>query len=82
MFKPIQLCTRCGPTFPRDHVIRKSHDEKTVEVEERVDQVLRQGQKDLQETRTKHKKELTKVHFSLQMIHFFIPSLRIASGKA
>lgn len=45
----------------RDHVIRKSHEEKTVEVEGRVEQVLRQGQKDLQETRTKHKKELTKL---------------------
>ena len=78
MFKPIQFCTCCGPTFRRDHVIRKSHEEKAVEVEERVDQVLRQGQKDLQETKTKHKKELTKVHFSLQMIHFFIPRLPIA----
>lgn len=57
----------CGSTFRRNHVIRKSHEEKTVEVEERVEQVLRQGQKDLQETRTKHKKELAKVNLTLQM---------------
>ena len=45
-----------------------------MEVEERVNQVLRQGQKDLQETRTKHKKELTKVHFTNDSF-FFLNSL-------
>ena len=54
-------------TFRRDHVIRKSHEEKTVEVEERVEEVLRQGQKELQETKTKHKRELAKVNIYLQM---------------
>jgi len=49
-------------TFRRDHLIRKSHEEKTVEVEERVEEVLKQGQKELQETKTKHKKELAKVN--------------------
>jgi len=58
-------------TFRRDHEIRKSHEEKTVEVEERVEQVQRQGQKDLQETKTKHKKELAKVNLYLQMNHCF-----------
>jgi len=57
-------------TFRRDHVIRKSHEEKTVEVEERVEEVLRQGQKELQETKTKHKRELAKVNMHLQMIFF------------
>ena len=60
----LQFCDLCVSTFRRDHVIRKSHEEKTVEVEERVEQILRQGQKDLQETRTKHKKELAKVTLS------------------
>ena len=45
----------------RDRQIRESREEKAAELEERVEDVLRQGQKDLQETRTKHKKELTKV---------------------
>ena len=47
--------------FYRDHEIRETRQEKAVELEERVEEVLRQGQKDLQETRTKHKKELAKV---------------------
>lgn len=51
-----------------------------MEVEGRVEQVLRQGQKDLQETRTKHKKELTKVNLSLEMFIFLIPSLPIATS--
>ena len=58
----LQFCDLGGSTFRRDHVIRKSQEGKTVEIEERVEQVLLQGQKDLQETRTKHKKELAKVN--------------------
>ena len=49
----------------RDRQIRESRQEKAAEVEERVEDVLRQGQKDLQETRTKHKKELAKVGYAL-----------------
>ena len=49
----------------RDRQIRESREEKAAEVEERVEDVLRQGQKDLQETRTKHKKELAKVGYAL-----------------
>ena len=49
----------------RDRQIRVSHEEKAAELEERVEDVLRQGQKDLQETRTKHKKELAKVGYAL-----------------
>ena len=49
----------------RDRQIRESREEKAVELEERVEDVLRQGQKDLQETRTKHKKELAKVGYAL-----------------
>lgn len=49
----------------RDRQIRESREEKAAEVEERVEDVLRQGQKDLQETRTKHKKELGKVGYAL-----------------
>ena len=45
----------------RDRQIRESREEKAAELEERLEDVLRQGQKDLQETRTKHKKELAKV---------------------
>lgn len=58
--------------FYRDHEIRETRQEKAVELEERVEDVLRQGQKDLQETRTKHKKELAKVSvpaFSRWMIN-------------
>lgn len=49
----------------RDRHIRESREEKAAELEERVEDVLRQGQKDLQETRTKHKKELAKVGYAL-----------------
>ena len=49
----------------RDRQIRESREEKAAELEERVEDVLRQGQKDLQETRTKHKKELAKVSYAL-----------------
>lgn len=49
----------------RDRQIRESREEKAAELEERVEDVLRQGQKDLQETRTKHKKELAKVGYAL-----------------
>lgn len=49
----------------RDRQIRESREEKAAELEERVEDVLRQGQKDLQETRTKHKKELAKVGYVL-----------------
>ena len=48
----------------RDRQIRESREEKAAELEERVEDVLRQGQKDLQETRTKHKKELAKVSYA------------------
>ena len=58
----LQFCDLGGSTFRRDHVIRKSQEGKTVEIEERMEQVLLQGQKDLQETRMKHKKELAKVN--------------------
>lgn len=63
--------------FYRDHEIRETRQEKAVELEERVEEVLRQGQKDLQETRTKHKKELAKVSvpaFSERMIARIIQS--------
>jgi len=52
-------------TFFRDREIRVTREEKAVEVEERVEEVLRQGQKDLQETKTRHKKELAKVRVPL-----------------
>ncbi|CAH3038566.1 unnamed protein product [Porites lobata] len=50
----------------RDRQIRESREEKAAELEERVEDVLRQGQKDLQETRTKHKKELAKIKKDLE----------------
>ena len=54
-----------------------------MEVEERVEEVIRQGQKELQETKTKHKRELAKVNMHLQMIFFdfffLTPSLPIAT---
>lgn len=61
-FVTLQFCDLGGSTIRRDHVIRKSQEEKSVKVEERLEQVLLQGQKDMQDTRTKHKKELAKVN--------------------
>ena len=53
--------------FFRDHQIRESREEKAAELEERVEEVMRERQRDLQETRTKHKKELAKVSNTGQM---------------
>ncbi|XP_022799550.1 coiled-coil domain-containing protein 150-like [Stylophora pistillata] len=50
----------------RDHQIRVSCEEKATEVEQRVEEVLRRGQKDLQETRAKHKKEISKLKKDLE----------------
>ncbi len=78
-----QVCSplflvNCASTFHRDHEIRKYGENKAVEVEERVEEVLCQGQKDLQEARTKHKKELTKVKLSLQIyVDYFHGNNRI-----
>lgn len=65
LYKQIVIAVSCTETLivniVRDRQIRESREEKAAELEERVEDVLRQGQKDLQETRTKHKKELAKV---------------------
>lgn len=45
----------------REHEIRQTRQEKAAELEERLEDVMRQGQKELQETKTKHKRELAKV---------------------
>lgn len=62
--------------FVRHHEIRETREEKAAELQERVDEVLRQGQKDLQEARTKHKKDLAKVGW----ISFF--SKRVTHNRA
>jgi len=68
-------------TFRRDHEIRKSHEEKTVEVEERVEQVQRQGQKELQETKTKHKKELAKLKKDLDDANAYKNKIKESNKK-
>lgn len=50
----------------RNHQIRESREQKAAEVEERVEEILRRGQKDLQETRVKHKKEMSKLKKDLE----------------
>ena len=49
----------------REHEIRQTRQEKAAELEERLEDVMRQGQKELQETKTKHKRELAKVSFAI-----------------
>ena len=62
----VDQITKITVLFYRDRDIRQTREERTADFEERLGEVIRQGQKELQETRTKLKKELARVRFSLR----------------
>ena len=62
----VDQITKIAVVFYRDRDIRQTREERTADFEERLGEVMRQGQKELQETRTKLKKELARVRFPLR----------------
>ena len=62
----VDQITKIAVVFYRDRDIRQTREERTADFEERLGEVMRQGQRELQETRTKLKKELARVRFSLR----------------
>ena len=63
----VRLDTIFAVVFCRERDIQQTCEERTADIEERLGEVMRKGQRELQETRTKLKKELAKVRFPLRV---------------